>query len=547
MGIARARRIARRAHQGQLTYDGELLLDQLERVAGALAEQGGDWVAVQAVWLHAVPASVEDLVLQGVPSRVIQVVTALRSHGWSAPAGVRQRAALVSEALAADRPGFSWPPEEPMDPRALPELLAEYRVTRDYRIRWAISRLLCEPNDLSTSAMAELAEQWWDSEDEWEARVAVEFAQRAGLLDRERLLRTVADGVPAAAEAAIAFLAGGGDRREIEVLRTALLRRELEWLGVRTAVRARLTVIGTPEATAALREYEFDLVDMPWRHDRAWLHRNGARLVPRLIELLSDPDWWHEAPVALASLRATEAVGPMCETVRVAEHPIPQIQALGTIGSPQAGPTLVWLLRHEDAEVRATALQALSRTGGADVVEVAMKACDDPDVRVRDRAAAVLARSADGRAVTTLIRLCDTRHAAEAADALARIGDPRALPTLWDQFTRHHDRAARHAAGRGLAQIEGEERWCSSNDPRIGGAYMWLLGHKPGWSRLGLEHGTEHADALVRIRAVEAFGRLRDPAGAEHVRPLLADPDSRVRSAARNVLRVLENQGLTLT
>ncbi|MDX8028882.1 HEAT repeat domain-containing protein [Lentzea sp. BCCO 10_0856] len=539
MGIARARRIARRAHQGQLRYDHELLLDQLERVADAVAEQGGDWVAVQAAWLHAVPASVEDLVLQGVPSRVVQVVKALRSYGWSAPAQVRHRAALVREAMNADRTVVSPSPAEPADLRTLPELLAEYGETRDYRIQWAINRLLGEPNDLNPSVMAELAERWWDSADDWEAGVAVRFAHRAGLLDRERLLRTVADGVPAAAETAIGLLEGEGDGREIEVLRTALLRPELEWLGVRTAVRVRLTAIGTPEAVAALRESEFDLVDMPWRHDRDWLHRNGTRLIPRLVELLPDPYWWHDAPVALASLRATEAVGPMCETVRVAEHPIPMIQALGGIGSAEAGPTLVWLLGHESAEVRAEALQALSRTGGADVVEVAMAACDDPDVQVRDRAARVLARHADGRAVTTLIRLCDTARAAEAADALTRIGDPRALPTLWSLFSHHHDRAVRHAAGRGLVRIEGEQRWSYVNDPRVERAYMWLLGHKPDWHRGALVIGTKHSDAMVRTRAVEAFGRLRDPAGAEHVRPLIADPDRRVRAAARAVTRLL--------
>ena len=545
MGTARARRIARRAHQGQLTYGGELLLDRLERVAGAVAEQGGDWVAVQAVWLHAVPASAEDLVLQGVPSRVVQVVKALRSYGWSAPAGVRQRAERVLEAMNADRRFVPAPPDPP-DTRTLPELLAEYRETRDYRIRWALNGLLDAPNDLTAQAMAELAEQWWDSEEDWEAATAVRIAHRAGLLDRERLLGTVADGVPVAAATAIGLLSGEGGGREIELLRAASLTPGLDWLCVRVAARARLTAIGGPEADAVVLDSAIDLMDLPWRHDRAWLHRNGAKLVPRLIELLPDPDWWHEAPVALASLRATEAVGPLCETVRDAEYPIPMIQALGTIGSPEAGPTLVWLLGHESAEVRAEALQALSRAGGADVVDVALAACDDPDVRVRDRAAAVLARNADGRAVTTLIRLCDTWHAAAAADALARIGDPRALPTLWDLFLHHHDRAARHAAGRGLARIEGDERGCSSSVPRVQRAYMWVLGHKPEWSRRHLAGGTGYDDAMVRVRAVEAFGRLRDPAGAEHVRPLLADPDPRVRSAARNVLRVLENPGLTL-
>ncbi|MFJ5990406.1 HEAT repeat domain-containing protein [Lentzea sp. NPDC092896] len=544
MGTAGARRIARRAHRGQLTYGGELLLDKLERVAGAVAEQGGDWVAVQAVWLHAVPVSVEDLVREGVPTRVLQVVRAFRSWSWSAPARVRRDAELVHAALLADR-SFDPPPETPPDERTLTELVAEYRETRDYRLQWAISRLLREPN---TRGGAELAEQWWDSADDWEAQMAVLAARGAGLADRERLLRKVAGGGPYAVGTAISVLTGEGDQREIELLHAVLTRQEPVWQWARSLAKGRLAAIGGPEAEALVMEFAVELTDLPWRHDRTWLHRNAASVTPRLIELLSDPDWWHEAPVALASLRAVEAVGPMCETVRVAEYPIPMIQALGAIGSPEAGPTLVWLLGHESAEVRAEALQALSRTGGADVVEVAMTACDDPDVQVRDRAATVLARHADGRAVTTLIRLCDTWHAAEAADALARIGDPRALPTLWNLFVNHSDRAARHAAGRGLARIEGDQWswWHSSGDEWVERARMWLLGHKPEWSRSRLVDGTKHAKAMVRVRAVEAFGRLRDRAGAEHVRPLVDDPDQRVRSAARNVLRVLESPGLTL-
>ncbi|WP_330274507.1 HEAT repeat domain-containing protein [Lentzea sp. NBC_00516] len=544
MGTARARRIARRAHQGQLTYNGELLLDRLERVAAAVAERGGDWVAVQAVWLHEVPVSVEDLVREGVPTRVLQVVRAFRSGSRSAPARVRRDAELLRAALLADRRHVPQP-ESPPDARTLPELLAAYREKQDYRLQWAISGLLGEPN---TPGAAELAEQWWDSADDWEAQMAVLAARGAGLLDRERLLRKVVDGGPYAVGTAISVLSGEGDQQEIELLRAVLTRQEPVWQSARSRAKERLAAIGGPEAEALVMEFAVELADLPWRHDRAWLHRNAATVIPRLIELLSDPDWWHEAPVALASLRAVEAVGPICESVRVAEYPIPMIQALGAIGSAEAGPTLVWLLGHESAEVRAEALQALSRTGGADVADVAMAACDDPDVQVRDRAATVLARHADGRAVTTLIRLCDTWHAAEAAAALARIGDPRALPTLWNLFVNHSDRAARHAAGRGLARIECDQWswWHASDDEWVQRAHMWLLGHKPEWSRSRLVDGTKHSKAMVRVRAVEAFGRLRDRAGAEHVRPLLADPDPRVRSAARNVLRVLENPGLTL-
>ncbi|SFR29549.1 HEAT repeat-containing protein [Lentzea waywayandensis] len=546
MGIAKARRIARRAHQGQLTDDGGLFLDHLERVARAVEERGGGWAAQQAAWLYAVPATGVDLVREGVPWRVVRVVEALRcAPGWSPPASARVRhdEELVREVLDADK-RRAWPksspgPVEPLDASMLPKLLADYRREAGPDTHRMIYGVLSTPTGLTTPAVAEIAEQWWDSENDWEAAVAVLAARGAGLLDRERLLHKAAEGGPHAAKLAIENLRGEGTPDEVEVLGSIVRRPEPQWRWLRADAAARLTAIGGAAAEAALRERAFTPLDPPWRNDRSWLHRNAASVTPRLIEALSDPEWKHEAPLALGLLRAVEAVGPLCESARTDELPVQQIQALGRIGSPEAGPTLVELLAHASAWVREEALQALSRTGGADVVEVAMMACDDPDVRVRDRAAKVLAKHAGGRAVTTLIRLCDTRHAAVAADALARIGDPRALPTLWHLFFRHPDKAARHAAGRGLARIEGPPQSGSLHDPRVKRAYMWLIGHKPDWNRTGLIAEVTATDALVRARVAEALGRLRDPSGAMYVRLLVADPDPRVRSVARAALRRL--------
>jgi len=81
MGIAKARRIAQRAHRGQLDGDGELFLDRLERLVGAGGERGGGWVARQAAWLHAVPATGVDLKRLDLPWRVVRVVEAC--PGWS--------------------------------------------------------------------------------------------------------------------------------------------------------------------------------------------------------------------------------------------------------------------------------------------------------------------------------------------------------------------------------------------------------------------------------------------------------------------------------
>ncbi|MGI5507121.1 HEAT repeat domain-containing protein [Lentzea sp. CA-135723] len=547
MGTARARRIAQRIHRGQLQYTGELLLDRLERVARAVEERGGGWAATQAAWLHEAPRTGADLLHEGVPLRVVQVVDALQTvRGWSKPASARVRRdeELVRDALEADglrgRQKTPQRPAEPLDVRRLPKLLADYRAEADPDVRGEIYGLLCLPTGLDTPEVAALAERWWDSEDDWEAAVAVLAARGAGLLDRERVLVKAATGEPHAARLALDHLAGEGTPEEIEVLGSIVRRPEVRWRWVRCQAVARLTEIGGEAAEAALRDQVLTPMDPPWRTDRSWLHRNAAAVTPRMIEVLSDPEWQHEASFALGELRAAEAVGALCASARTAETPVQQIQALGRIGSPEAGPALADLaVAHAEPRVREEALLALGRTGGADVVAVAMAACDDPSVRVRNRAARVLARHADERAVTTLIRLCDTGNAAVAAAALARLGDPRAVPTLWHLFLHHHEKAARHAAGRGLARIEGPQLWSYGNDPRVRRAYMWLLGHKPEWHLRSLLDGTRDGDAMVRTRAVQALGRRRDPEGAMHLRLALADPDPRVSSAAKAALELL--------
>ncbi|HWO61680.1 MAG TPA: HEAT repeat domain-containing protein [Umezawaea sp.] len=234
---------------------------------------------------------------------------------------------------------------------------------------------------------------------------------------------------------------------------------------------------------------------------------------------------------------------PLCDLARAAGFPVPQLEELDKIGSTEAEPVLVELLGHPDPDVRDHALRALHRIDGTHVVDAAITAWDDPHPLVRDRAARVLVRHDDHRAVPRLILLCDGPHAAAAAAALTRLGDPRALPTLWHLFGTARDRATRHAAGRGLARIDGPQHRVGSDDPRVRRAYTWLLGHKPEWQpedRLSTDTGA--ADPLVRARAAEAFGRLGDPAGADHVRALLTDPDPRVRATATAALRRLEAQ-----
>lgn len=608
MGMAKVRRIAARAHRGQISAGGELFSVHLERVARAVGEFGGSSVAQQAAWLYATPAAgvtLADLARQGLSAHVVRAVEALQprlhDHEQMVDRVLRiNAAALVHYAVLVDRYRYSgrqvgfpqgvarlaeqlglpWPPpgaavDEVVtedaralvvddghwersapelgsqgDVRAIPALLTGYCEVIDDDTRYccliplchAIFTIVTKPGNAGSAPVAELIEKWWDSANHWEARTAVSALAAAGdPANRERLLRKATTDKSGVVDAAIKGLRGEGDPHEVAVLGAVVTRPGPEWRWARATAAARLTTIGGPDADAALQKRQFGHVDPPWRFDRTWLRRHGSAAIPWLTASLTDLSWSFEATFALGELRAVEAVIPLCALARTTAYPVPQIEALGKIGSVEAGPTLVELLDHADTDVRDHALRALNRIGGSDAIDAAMAACDDPHPLVRDRAARVLVEHGDHRAVPQLIRLCDGPYAAAAADALTRIGEPRALPTLWHLFATAQDKTTRHAAGRGLARIDGPQQWIHSANPRIQRAYIWLLGHKPHWhNEHELKAATGATDPMVRARAAEAYARLGDPANTEQVRALLTDPDPRVRANAATAIDRLD-------
>ncbi|MBV1849270.1 HEAT repeat domain-containing protein [Catellatospora tritici] len=468
---------------------------------------------------------------------------------------------LAGQGLAAlvdARPGVGghWGPVaramgELRDAAALPYLVEGYHAENvpDGRfcclvaVQAAIHTIVTRPENASTAPVDALIEQWWDAENGWEQRVAVwGRAVARDRAHRDALLCKVAANEPGTVSSAIPGLVGPGCVREVALLRTVVERDDPRWRWARRAAVARLVEIGSPEAATVLRERPLDPTDPPWHADPTWLTAHGADVVDTLVAYLDEYAWVHEGPFALGELRAVEGVPALCAMLRSANPPFAAIDALGKIGSPDAVPTLLECLHHDRPEVRDLALRALSRISDPRVVAAAIEACDDPDPRVRERAVRVLARHGDERAVPQLIRACDTAYALVALRALVRLGDPRALPTLWHLFgDATADRAVRHTAGQGLAAIAGPQQYVHhTRDLRVRRAYVWLLGHKPEWKpEYQLKTATADDDAIMRARAAEAFGRLGDPAGAEHVRPLLDDPDPRVRDAAATALRRL--------
>jgi HEAT repeat protein len=341
--------------------------------------------------------------------------------------------------------------------------------------------------------------------------------------------------------AAIDALAGPGDHIEIEALRRIVIRPDPTWRWAQSAAAKRLTQIGGPDAASALDQRYLNPANPPWRDDSDWLRRNGAKMIPILIEKLTDPAWQFEAAYALGELRATQAVGSLCDALSRAGYGLPHVEALAKIGSPDAVPALLDQTRHTSHDIRDHALRALDRIGDSRVVDAAIAACDDPHPVVRDRAARVLARHGDERALPQLIRLCDGPHAPRVAEALVRCADQRALPTLWHLFRTAPDRKTRHAAGRALARIEGRREYVHDPDLRVRRAYVWLLGYKPQWKPADeLKRAVADDDPIVRARAAEALARLGEPAIPEQIRRLLDDPDPRVRATAATALGRLD-------
>ncbi|MGI5175227.1 hypothetical protein ACQEVZ_02715 [Dactylosporangium sp. CA-152071] len=251
MGLAKARRIAARAHRGQLFAGGGLLLGHLERVDRILA--GADAAVRQAAWLHLVPGrgvSAADLARAGVPPRAVHLVESMSWRPWDDRARFTERlvrtpgAAAIRHAVLTDLHdhlagehayeywreqhirlaaalGLARPPEVEVETElpeppgrgghlddyarrlgaigtgeALTALLAAYETAKAGRaracclgaVRSGVFAIATRPE----TASRRLAVAWWDSGDAWERLVAVEAQVASGEpVDRDRLLDVV--------------------------------------------------------------------------------------------------------------------------------------------------------------------------------------------------------------------------------------------------------------------------------------------------------------------------------------------------------------------
>lgn len=186
------------------------------------------------------------------------------------------------------------------------------------------------------------------------------------------------------------------------------------------------------------------------------------------------------------------------------------------VGDPmgELWPSLLGFLRDEDWWVRERVMDALVEMAGTQLTRHVVSYLQDPSDVVRRYAVDVLLRLKDPAALGVLVRSAtgdgDWWVRERALEAIGKTGDPRAIPYVVDLLARQPE--LRVACLATLADLK-----AASAAPQIAA----LLSSE---------------DADVRHASIECLSRLDDPSQAQAVSGCLADPEYRIRVAARAVL-----------
>ncbi len=344
-------------------------------------------------------------------------------------------------------------------------------------------------------------------------------------------------------------------------------------LSVRTAAARTLEQLGWKPSN----EVETALLAVA-NQDFSSAAQCGAVAIEPLLAVLADPGYSNRRAVVLAlaeigDVRTTKALMSATRDVDPSVRVV-AFEALGDLNEPGVADTVRLGLRDTNANVRAACAESVGRLGDLGAVELLLTTVRDNHWSVRKASVEALGRLKDHRAMTALVsRLSDSDHDVRlaAADALGNLRSPGAIEALIGALIDAHA-PVRRAAGNSLRRID--SHWeqsvgAQAAAPRLKGAlntndYLVRQAAADILTRIGaaaavdrepaaLSHASlyrkqaslevflsclDNPDRDLRLAAVEALGRISDPASLTALRKIAVDneEDRWVRAAAEGVL-----------
>ncbi len=265
------------------------------------------------------------------------------------------------------------------------------------------------------------------------------------------------------------------------------------------------------------------------------------------------------AAIALGQLQAKEAQVALLRLLGDTNFYVRRaaINAIGKLGIPDLARMITPFLDADDPRLRRTAVTALRRLGAREAIpkmtamlrEVARKPSPH-DLPLVKALVLALGRLQAEEAVPVLIEVVRGYVGARsmASAALGQIGDRRACPVLAEAL-RDRSASLRLAALKSLGRLRCREAaplvrpFLDAPDTRqrrIAAFTIACLGDRSALPRL-VEMALADESPIVRPVAVEALGRLGDPAALPPLLSLVDDPNAYLRAALAYALGALDD------
>lgn len=329
-------------------------------------------------------------------------------------------------------------------------------------------------------------------------------------------------------------------------------------LTVREVERLQRTAEAILRPCAALLIENLENADLAVASDCAAalgkLHAREA--TDRLLELLRSGSADENVPLALGEMGDARAIGPLVRIFREDRQPTFRqaiVSAVAKIRSPASDEFLRGALGHADPAVQTAVVRVMGETGNAAFADFLIERIGQVDEYLEMAIIQTLGKLAPGhpRMIVRFSGLlkseANPRKIAGLVTALARTRDARLVDTL-ESFTAHRDRRVRANAVEAIASLDTGDPvklrilrpLLQDPDNRVRANACVTLG------RLGERRALDTLVAMLgdakkwyRASACYAIGALKPPDGAGFLIKGLRDPDPSVRVNAAKALREL--------